>query len=163
MDFNIELKKYPFLKFATETSDETGYDAFIVGGFIRDIILRREHNEIDFLIVGNGEEFAKSFAAKLGLKNVSVFKNFGTAHFNYNDFDLEFVGARKESYKRESRKPEVIAGTFEEDISRRDFTINSLAVSISKKNFGTLFDKFNGLKDIEEKLIKTPYGSFTDI
>jgi putative nucleotidyltransferase with HDIG domain len=154
--FDLELKKYPFIKFATETSDETGYDTFIVGGFIRDIILKREHNEIDFLIVGNGEEFAKLFAGKLGLKKVSVFKNFGTAHFKYNDFDLEFVGARKESYKRESRKPVVIAGTFEEDISRRDFTINTLAVSISKKNFGTLIDKFNGLKDIEVKLIKTP-------
>ncbi len=156
INFELELKKYPFIKSATDAAEEKNYDVFIVGGFVRDLILKRERDEIDFLVVGNGEEYARSFAAKLGIEKVDVFRNFGTAHFKYGDFDLEFVGARKESYRRESRKPEVIAGTFEEDILRRDFTINTLAVSLSKKDFGTLVDEFGGLDDIGKKLIRTP-------
>lgn len=155
-DFESKLKKYPFIKTAEETAEEKNYEIFIVGGFVRDLILKRERNEIDFLVLGDGELFARAFAEKLGIKKVSVFKNFGTAHFKYGDFDLEFVGARKESYRRESRKPQVLTGTFEEDISRRDFTINTLAVSISKRDFGTLIDKFKGLQDIKNKIIRTP-------
>lgn len=155
-DFESELKKYPFIKVAAETAEEINYKVFIVGGFVRDLILKRERNEIDFLVVGDGEIYAKSFSEKLGIEKVDVFRNFGTAHFKYGGFDLEFVGARKESYKRESRKPEVIAATFEEDISRRDFTINTLAVSISKKDFGNLIDRFSGLDDIKNKIIRTP-------
>ncbi len=161
MNFELELKKFPFIKIATEAAEEAGFDVFIVGGFVRDIILERERNEIDFLVVGDGEVYARLFADKLGIKNINIFRNFGTAHFKYGDFDFEFVGARKESYKRESRKPEVIAGTFEEDISRRDFTINTLAVSISRKDFASLIDKFNGLNDIENKIIKTPLNPLT--
>lgn len=155
-DFESELKKYPFIKTAEETADEKNYEVFIVGGFVRDLILKRQRKEIDFLVMGNGEDYAKSFAEKLGIKKVDLFRNFGTAHFKYGDFDLEFVGARKESYRRESRKPEIIAGTFEEDISRRDFTINTLAVSVSRRDFGTLVDQFNGLQDIKNKIIRTP-------
>ncbi len=156
VNFELELKKYPFIKSATDTAEEKNYDVFIVGGFVRDLILKRERDEIDFLVVGDGEEYARSFAEKLGVKKIDVFRNFGTAHFTYGDFDLEFVGARKESYRRESRKPEVTAGTFEEDILRRDFTINTLAVSLAKKDFGTLVDEFNGLEDISKKIIRTP-------
>ena len=155
-DFDSGLKKYPFIHYATETAEENDYDVYIVGGFIRDLILKREKNEIDFLVVGDGVQYARSLAKKLGIKKIDIFRNFGTAHIRYGDFDLEFVGARKESYRRESRKPEVIKGTFEEDISRRDFTINTLAVSISKKDFGTLIDEFNGFRDIKNRLIKTP-------
>ena len=155
-DFQSVLKKYPFIKTAEDTAEEKDYAVYIVGGFVRDLILNRNGNEIDFLVVGDGEDYAKAFAAKLGIKKIDVFRNFGTAHFKYGDFDLEFVGARKESYRKESRKPEIIAGTFEEDISRRDFTINTLAVSINRKDFGTLKDEYNGLKDIREEIIRTP-------
>ncbi len=155
-DFESELKRYPFIKIATETAEELGSDVFIVGGFVRDLILKRERDEIDFLVVGDGESYARAYAEKLGIKKVDIFRNFGTAHFRYGDFNLEFVGARRESYRKESRKPQVTAGTFEEDILRRDFTINTLAVSVSKKDFGTLVDKFNGLDDIKKKIIRTP-------
>jgi poly(A) polymerase len=161
MNFELELKKFPFIKIATETAEETGIDVFIVGGYVRDMILNRESNEIDFLIIGEGERYAKLFAEKLGINNINIFRNFGTAHFKFGDFDFEFVGARKESYKRNSRKPEIIVGSFEEDISRRDFTINTLAVSINNKDFGTLVDQFNGLDDIEGKIIKTPLDPLT--
>lgn len=165
MNFELELKKFPFIKIATEAAEEADTEVFIVGGFIRDIILERNRNEMDFLVVGDGEKYAKLFAEKLGVKNINIFRNFGTAHFKYGEFDLEFVGARKESYQRESRNPAVIAGTFEEDISRRDFTINTLAVSINKNDFGTLMDMYNGLNDIENKIIKTtlePLSTFDD-
>lgn len=156
MNFKEALRKLPFLKQASQTAEELNVDAFIVGGFVRDFILKRNKNEIDFLIIGDGPSFANIFANKLGIKDISIFKNFGTAHFHFNSFDLEFVGARKESYKRGSRKPDVLPGSFQDDINRRDFTINTLAVSINKNKFGELIDTFNGFKDIEKKIIKTP-------
>lgn len=156
MNFKETFRKLPFLKEASQTAEELKVDAFIVGGFVRDIILKRNKNEIDFLILGDGPSFAKIFANKLGIKDISIFKNFGTAHFHFSGYDLEFVGARKESYKKGSRKPDVIPGSFKDDINRRDFTINTLAVSINNENFGDLIDTFDGLKDIENKLIKTP-------
>jgi poly(A) polymerase len=160
MNISDELKNIEFLKTASICADESGIEIFIVGGFVRDLILQREkaegNCEIDFLVIGDGPEFASQFAGMLGVKNVAIFRNFGTAHFRYNDFDLEFVGARKESYRRNTRKPEVEKGTFEDDIYRRDFTINTLAVSVNKKNFGKLIDTFDGLNDIKNKLIKTP-------
>ncbi len=155
-DFESELKKFPFIKTAMETAEKQDYEVFIVGGFVRDLILRRKRDEIDFLVVGDGESYARAYAEKLGIKKIDVYRNFGTAHFKYGDFDLEFVGARKESYRKESRKPEVSAGTFEEDILRRDFTINTLAISVTKKDFGSLIDEFNGLEDIKKKIIRTP-------
>ncbi|MDO8548577.1 MAG: CCA tRNA nucleotidyltransferase [Ignavibacteria bacterium] len=160
-----QLNELPFISKASFIAEEMGVELFVVGGYIRDILLDRKRSEIDFLIVGDGTEFAQKFAKTLGVENISVFKNFGTAHFRYwepsrlesgENFDLEFVGARKESYSRTSRKPDVIAGTFKDDISRRDFTINTLAVSLNKNNFGELIDLFNGIKDIEDKLIRTP-------
>ena len=156
MKLDIEFNQYPFLFVAQEISKELDQEIYIVGGFVRDKILGREANEIDFLVIGNGVDFVKKFAEKLGVEKVSVFKNFGTAHFNYRGIDLEFVGARKESYKRDSRNPKVSQGTFQDDIQRRDFTINTLAVSLSKKDFGEIIDTFNGLNDINEKIIKTP-------
>ncbi|MGA7837485.1 MAG: HD domain-containing protein [Ignavibacteriaceae bacterium] len=156
MNFDKKLKDYPFLETASVVAESMDCDVYIVGGFVRDLILKREKSEIDFLVVGDGPGFASEFAKKLGISKISIFKNFGTAHFKHNDYDLEFVGARKESYNRESRKPDVETGTFDDDIDRRDFTINTLAVSVNKKSFGKLFDKYDGVGDIEDKIIKTP-------
>ena len=156
MKLDIDLEKYPFLSIAYETAKEINQKAYIVGGFVRDKILGIERKEIDFLILGNGIDFVKKYSEKLGVKKISVFKNFGTAHFNYKGYDLEFVGARKESYKRNSRNPKVSLGTFEDDINRRDFTINTLAVSLNTEDFCEIIDTFNGLNDIKAKLIKTP-------
>lgn len=147
------VRGFSFYKNILEASEQTGYKCYIVGGYIRDIILDRKKNEIDFLILGNGIEFAEVLAKSLEVKNVSVYKNFGTAHFRFGDLDLEFVGARKESYKRNSRNPIVEVGTFEDDIKRRDFTINSLAFLVGKN---TLTDVFDGLTDIKNKIIRTP-------
>lgn len=159
-DIKKILEGYEFLKKATETAEETNEDCFVVGGFVRDMILERNRNEIDFLIIGDGPAFAERYAGKLGIQKINIYKNFGTAHFRYNDFDLEFVGARKESYNRNSRNPVVVPGTFDEDIRRRDFTINTMAVSVNMKDFGTLIDTFDGMKDIEERIITTPLDPF---
>ncbi len=156
MNFEKNFKKYDFLQTASELANSIGCELFIVGGFVRDTVLKRERNEMDFLVIGDGPGFASAYAKKLGIGKISIFKNFGTAHFRYNDFDLEFVGARKESYRKNSRNPSVTAGTFDDDIDRRDFTINTLAVSLNKKDFGKLIDKYHGLTDIEGKIIKTP-------
>ena len=156
MKLNIDFKQYPFLFVAQKISQELNQEIYIVGGFVRDKILGRESNEIDFLVVGNSIDFVNKFAEKLGIEKISVFKNFGTAHFNYKGFELEFVGARKESYKRNSRNPKVSQGTFEDDIQRRDFTINTVAVSLNEKNFGEIIDTYKGLNDITAKVIKTP-------
>lgn len=150
------LNKYPFLQFAIQTSEERNEKIFIVGGFVRDLILEREKFEIDFLVLGSGTDFAKLYASKLGINKVSVFQSFGTAHFKYQDYDLEFVGARKESYRSSSRNPVITEGSFEDDISRRDFTINTIALSLNKEDFGSLIDIYDGVKDIEQKIIKTP-------
>lgn len=156
MNFKNQLKKYSFLTKASELSKSHNLDLYLVGGFVRDIILNRDREEMDFLVVGNGPDFAQHLANSLGVKEVSIFKNFGTAHFMYNGIALEFVGARKESYSRNSRNPIVEVGTLVDDIRRRDFTINTLAVSLNEKNYGELLDKFNGREDIENKLIRTP-------
>ena len=155
MDLIKTLEKYPFLESASAVAKQMNVKLFIVGGFVRDIILNREKYEIDFLVLGDGVEYANKLASNLKIKNISIFKTYGTAHFKFNDFDLEFVGARKESYKRDSRKPDVKAGTFAEDISRRDFTINTMAISLNE-DYGNLIDTYNGLLDIQNKLIKTP-------
>jgi len=156
ISFKEELGKYNFIQTASFLAEEMKVDLFAVGGYIRDLILARKRNEIDFLVIGNGTDFASNLAEALGIYQISIFKNFGTAHFRYHDFDLEFVGARKESYDKNSRKPEVASASFDEDISRRDFTINTLAVSLNKNNFGELIDKYNGVLDIGNRLIKTP-------
>jgi len=151
---NIEALS--FIKIASEAASDLNVKVYIVGGFVRDAILNRANKDIDFVVVGNGMTFAKELANRLKIKNISVFKTFGTAQFVYNSIELEFVGARKESYKRDSRNPAVESGSFEDDINRRDFTINSLAVSINKDDFGKLIDLFDGLNDIENKIIRTP-------
>lgn len=156
MNLKAQIANHKFLKTASDLADKLGTEIFLVGGFIRDLILERESSEIDFLILGDGISFAQTYASELGIKNVAVYKTFGTAHFNYENFSLEFVGARKESYNKNSRKPDVLSGSFEDDISRRDFTINTLAVSLNKERFGELIDSFDGLNDIRQKLIKTP-------
>lgn len=156
MNFTDTLNKYNFINSLMEIAEKRNESVFLVGGFVRDLILERKKNEMDFLIVGDGPSFAKELSLQLGVKEISIFKNFGTAHFRYQDYDLEFVGARKESYKRNSRNPIVTNGTLEDDLNRRDFTINTLAISLNKNSFGELIDKFNGLNDIQNKLIKTP-------
>ena len=135
-------------------------ECYVVGGFVRDFILKRECKDADLLVIGDGIRVAKEIAKKLDPRiSVTVFKNFGTAYFNYKDYEIEFVGARKESYSRNSRNPKIESGTFIDDINRRDFKINSLVISLNKENFGQLIDLHNGLNDIKNKIINTPLDS----
>lgn len=155
-----EYLRRPFdhalLKEVGTFADAIGIRAFAVGGFVRDLILGREVKDIDILVVGKGTEFARGVAKKLGIGNVSTYENFGTAMMEYGGMTVEFVGARKESYDKSSRKPVVENGTLEDDLARRDFTINTLAFSLNSDRYGELIDKFNGLRDLNEKLIRTP-------
>ena len=131
--------------------------AYVIGGWVRDLLLDRPCKDIDIVAIGSGIELAESVAKKLGDKyHVNIYKNFGTAQIVYEDYDIEFVGARKESYRSESRKPIVENGTLEDDQNRRDFTINALAISLSKADYGELLDPFNGIKDMEARIIRTP-------
>ena len=139
-----------------KTADERGERAFVIGGYVRDLIINRPSKDIDIVTEGKGIDLARAVAEKLGIKNVNVFQNFGTAMFNFEDLEIEFVGARKESYSRGSRKPVVEDGTLEDDQNRRDFTINALALSLNSKTYGDLIDPFNGLKDIDLGIIRTP-------
>ncbi|MDR2651632.1 MAG: CCA tRNA nucleotidyltransferase [Prevotellaceae bacterium] len=129
---------------------------FVIGGFVRDYFLQRPSNDIDIVVEGNGIDIATKVAQEIGCKKPSVFKNFGTAMLHYNDIDIEFVGARKESYDRNSRKPVVENGTLEDDQNRRDFTINALALSLNEEDFGLLIDPFGGIQDLHDKIIRTP-------
>jgi putative nucleotidyltransferase with HDIG domain len=129
--------------------------AFVIGGFVRDLLLKRPSKDIDVVVLGNGIEFAEKVAKQLKVK-LSVFKNFGTAMLKFDDVEVEFVGARKESYRADSRKPIVENGTLEEDQQRRDFTINAMAIALHPDNFGELIDPFNGVSDLKLKLIRTP-------
>ncbi len=139
----------------SQVAAQSGVRAFAIGGFVRDCFLQRPCKDIDIVVEGSGIEIAERVAAIVGSK-VSVFKNFGTAMFKYNGMEIEFVGARKESYRRESRKPIVEDGTLEDDQQRRDFTINALAFSLQKEDFGTLVDPFGGVEDLHSGLIRTP-------
>ncbi|HVA97639.1 MAG TPA: HD domain-containing protein, partial [Bacteroidia bacterium] len=141
----------------SEAADEMKVDAYVVGGFVRDAILKKPCKDIDIVVIGNGIDLAKKVSKKISFKpEVHFFKNFGTAQLNAFDFDVEFVGARKESYRAESRNPIVETGTFEDDQNRRDFTINALAICLNKNKFGNLIDSFGGVNDIENKIIRTP-------
>lgn len=151
-----EYLTHPVFKVASQVVTENQLEAYVIGGFVRDLILERPSKDIDIVVVGNGMDLAKACAEKLRVKKVSYFKNFGTAQFVYKDLEVEFVGARKESYNRDSRKPIVENGTLSDDQNRRDFTINALALSLHKDNFGDIIDPFDGLVDLENGLIKTP-------
>ncbi|MDB5031454.1 HD domain-containing protein, partial [Mucilaginibacter sp.] len=139
----------------SQLAGQQNLPVYAIGGFVRDIFLERPSKDIDIVIIGNGIVFAEAVAAKLKVK-LAVFKNFGTASLKYQDLEVEFVGARKESYRLNSRKPIVENGTLEDDQKRRDFTINALAISLHPDAFGQLTDPFNGIKDLEAKLIRTP-------
>lgn len=154
-NFSAHLK-HPVFKVASQIVTKNNLQAFVIGGFVRDLILERPSKDIDIVVIGNGLELAKECAEMLRVKKVSVFESFGTAQFKYKDLDVEFVGARKESYRQDSRKPIVENGTLEDDQNRRDFTINAMAISLHADNFGELIDPFNGLKDLEEETLKTP-------
>ncbi len=147
--------QHPVFIKLSKLADETQTEVYVIGGFVRDIFLKRPSKDIDFLVIGNGIAFAEK-AAKILRTNLSIFKNFGTAMLRYQDLEIEFVGARKESYRGDSRKPLVENGTLEDDQKRRDFTINAMALVINGKNFGELTDPFNGIKDLKDRLIRTP-------
>lgn len=155
-----ELKQYfsePIFGHIAETADALGLECYVVGGYVRDIFLQRPSKDIDVVVVGSGIAMAEALGKQLGRgAHVSVFKNFGTAQVKYRGTEVEFVGARKESYQRDSRKPIVEDGTLEDDQNRRDFTINALAVCLNKARFGELVDPFGGLEDMKEKTIRTP-------
>lgn len=155
-----ELKQYfsePIFGQIAETADALGMECYVVGGYVRDIFLQRPSKDIDVVVVGSGIAMAEALGKRLGRgAHVSVFKNFGTAQVKYRGTEVEFVGARKESYQRDSRKPIVEDGTLEDDQNRRDFTINALAVCLNKARFGELVDPFGGMEDMKEKTIRTP-------
>lgn len=140
-----------------EAADELHLDCYVVGGYVRDIFLERPSNDIDVVVVGSGIKVADALRRKLGRKaHISVFKNFGTAQVKYKDLEVEFVGARRESYSHDSRKPVVEDGTLEDDQNRRDFTINAMAIQLNKAHFGELVDPFGGIEDLEDGIIRTP-------
>ncbi|MCC6182492.1 MAG: HD domain-containing protein [Bacteroidia bacterium] len=148
---------HPIFKTISNCAEQLGVEAYVIGGYVRDIFLNRTNKDIDIVTIGKGIELAELVHQQLGADaHLSVFKNFGTAQVKLADLEIEFVGARKESYNRQSRKPIVEDGTLENDQDRRDFTINAMAIGLTKTNFGKLLDPFNGRIDIENKLIRTP-------
>lgn len=150
------LNQYKIFNVISDVADELNVKAFVIGGFVRDAYLNRPTKDIDVVVEGKGIEIAQEVGKKVGAGKVSVFKNYGTAQFVYDGLDIEFVGARKESYNQNSRNPIVENGTLQEDQERRDFTINALAFSLNKSDFGSLVDPFDGIKDMENKRIVTP-------
>ena len=155
-----ELKQYfdgDIFKQISATADELGLECYVVGGYVRDLFLQRHSEDIDVVVVGSGIAMAKALGKRLGRgANVSVFKNFGTAQVKYHGMEVEFVGARKESYSHDSRKPVVEDGSLEDDQNRRDFTINALAVCLNAARYGELVDPFDGIADLKERVIRTP-------
>lgn len=148
---------HPVYEIASQVADELGVSAYAVGGVVRDLVLGRKSKDIDIVVVGSGIAFANAVAKAISPHiEVSVFKNFGTARFRYADTEVEFVGARKESYRANSRKPIVEDGTLQDDLNRRDFTVNALAIPLNGPEKGKIIDCFGGLKDMEAKLIRTP-------
>ena len=152
-----QLLDRPIFQYISEVADDMHVECYVVGGYVRDIFLERPSNDIDVVVVGSGVEVAAALKRRLGEKaHLSVFRNFGTAQVNYKGMEVEFVGARKESYHRESRKPIVEDGTLEDDQNRRDFTINAMAICLNKDRFGQLIDPFGGIDDLYDGIIRTP-------
>lgn len=152
---SIDFLNDPIFKTVSDIAASKGQQAYVIGGYVRDYFLHRFNDDIDIMVVGSGIEIAEEVGRTVGSK-VSVFKSFGTAMLRSGDKDIEFVGARKESYNRDSRKPVVEDGTLEDDQNRRDFTINAMAFSLNRETYGALLDPFGGIKDLENRLIRTP-------
>ena len=147
----------PLFHMVGEVADSLNRECYTVGGYVRDLFLNRQSKDIDFVTVGSGIDVAEALANKLGRgAHLCVFQNFGTAQVKYKSTEIEFVGARRESYRRDSRKPIVEDGTLDDDISRRDFTINAMALCVNNDRFGELIDKFGGVEDLQQKIIRTP-------
>lgn len=156
MNYSDKLQA-PVFSILSDIADEMGKESYVIGGYVRDLFLHRPSKDIDVVVVGSGIEMAQAFAKKLGKHaHLSVFKNFGTAQVKYKDLEVEFVGARRESYRHDSRNPIVEDGTLEDDQNRRDFTINALALCLNKDRFGELVDPFGGMEDMENLIIRTP-------
>lgn len=157
-ELDTSIINEPVIKITGEVAQELGLETYVVGGYVRDALIGRASKDIDFVCIGSGISLAKAVHAALGGEgsSISVYKNFGTAAIKHQGHELEFVGARKESYRRDSRKPIVENGTLEDDQNRRDFTINALAVSLNEGDYGSLIDPFEGVKHLGQKLIKTP-------
>ncbi len=157
MVFNIQPQEREIFSLIEQTATELGYPTYVVGGYVRDRLLARPSKDMDIVCVGNGIRLAQNIASKMRpIPRVVVYKRFGTAMLKCQDLEIEFVGARKESYRHDSRKPSIENGSLEDDQNRRDFTINALAVSLNGRNFGQLIDPFGGLQHLESKIIKTP-------
>lgn len=148
--------EHPIFEILADIAAEKGTEAYVIGGYVRDLLLCRPSQDIDIVVHGSGIALAEAAAERLGNLNVTVFKNFGTAMFRYKGMEIEFVGARKESYRANSRKPIVEEGTIDDDQRRRDFTINALAISLNGADYGTLIDPFGGVEHLNERLIRTP-------
>lgn len=148
--------KHPVFKVLSQYATAHQLEVFVIGGWVRDLLMNQPSKDIDILVLGDGPDLARATSQILKVKKVSIFKNFGTAHFKYKDLDIEFVGARKESYSTNSRKPQTSTGTLQDDQNRRDFTINSMAISLRAETFGQLIDPFNGQADLEAGIIRTP-------
>jgi poly(A) polymerase len=151
----LQLLSHPVLKVVKKIVQSENIRAYIIGGYVRDLILLRTSKDIDIVVEGSGIDIAEKVADKFGVQ-INIFKNFGTAMLKVNEMEIEFVGARKESYRRESRKPIVENGSLEDDQNRRDFTVNTLAISLNKNDLGSIIDPFDGITDLEKKLIRTP-------
>ena len=152
-----ELLNQPIFHLIGDCADELGVECYVVGGYVRDIFLERPSKDIDVVVVGSGIRVAEQLKKKLGRKaHLSVFRNFGTAQVKAGALEVEFVGARRESYQRDSRKPIVEDGTLEDDQNRRDFTINAMAICLNKERFGELVDPFDGIYDLEDGIVRTP-------
>ena len=152
--------KSPIFNEISNYCSNNNIESYVIGGFVRDFFLKRECKDVDILIIGDGISAAKKIAMNIDPKiSITIFKNFGTAYFRYKDYDIEFVGSRKESYVSNSRNPIVETGTLTDDINRRDFKINSIAISLNSTNFGELVDLHDGLSDIKQKIVNTPLDS----
>lgn len=159
MDINCSTDELKLFKKISDAAEKLGVSCYLIGGFVRDKIIGRPTKDMDIVCTGDGIALAQAVSAAMPHKPyVSFFKTFGTAQFRHHGFDVEFVGARKESYNSDSRKPQVEPGTIEDDQLRRDFTINALAISLNPEDYGKLIDPFNGISDLEQKIIRTPLG-----